>query len=302
MNVRLWPLADLRLLVSQTRLNVCFYRISDMIRVVGKDFDVQLLITVLLAVGTVGALWYFLKTADQPAPAAVTTDPVPAEIEPELPRYPMPPPAELQQGTGQLILLPPLDDSDAYFKISLVNVFGTDIGELLVEESLIEKFVTTMDNLTRSHISERIRPIGSVSGQFEVDVLDADQEYVLSERNYSRFDYLVTMLANGDLDALFDTYRRFYPLLHEAFVRLGYPKGFLNDRVVEVIDHLLDTPNVEGPIRLARPHVLYEFSDPELEALSSGQKMLLRMGGDHAAQVKQTLRQFRTLITEPRQE
>ncbi len=80
---------------------------------------------------------------------------------------------------------------------------------------------------------------------------------------------------------------------------LGYPKGYLNDRVVEVIDHLLDTPTVEGPIRLLRPHVLYTFSDPALEALSSGQKMLLRIGDDHAARVKQALRQFRTLIAGP---
>ena len=273
-----------------------------MIRVVGKDSNAKWLISVLLVVGTAGALWYFLKTADQPAPATVTTGPVPVEVGPELPRYPMPSSVEPQRGTGQLITLPPLDDSDAYFKISLVNVFGTDIGELLVEESLIEKFVTTVDNLTSSRISERIRPIGSVRGKFEVDVLDNDQEYILSERNYSRFDHIVTMLANADLDALFDTYRRFYPLLHEAFVRLGYPKGYLNDRVVEVIDHLLDTPYVEGPIRLVRPHVLYEFSDPELEALSSGQKMLLRIGGDHAAQVKQTLRQLRAIIAKPGQE
>jgi hypothetical protein len=88
-------------------------------------------------------------------------------------------------------------------------------------------------------------------------------------------------------------------LFQEAFVRLGYPKGYLNDRVVEVIDHLLDTPTVEGPIRLSRPHVLYTFSDPALEALSSGQKMLLRIGDDHAARVKHTLRRFRTLIAGP---
>ncbi|MCH8059896.1 MAG: DUF3014 domain-containing protein, partial [Proteobacteria bacterium] len=54
--------------------------------------------------------------------------------------------------------------------------------------------------------------------------------------------------------------------------------------------------HVEAPIRLVRPHVLYEFSDPELEALSSGQKLLLRMGRDHAAQVQQTLRQIRARI------
>jgi len=273
-----------------------------MLRIVGKDLNAQSIIPLLLAAGAAVALWYFWKTADQPAPITVTTDPVPAEVLPQLPRYPMPPLTELQQKTRQLTPLPSLDDGDAYFKLSLVQVFGNDIGELLVDKSLIEKFVTAMDNLPRSHISQRIRPIGPVSGRFEVDVLDGNQGYILSERNYDRFDALVGLFANADPDELFDTYQRFYPLLQEAFVRLGYPKGYLNDRVVEVIDHLLDTPTVEGPIRLVRPHVLYTFSDPTLEALSSGQKMLLRMGNDHAAQVKQPLRQFRTLIVEPQQQ
>ncbi len=270
-----------------------------MLRIVGKNFNTRTLIPVLLATGAAVALWYFWKTADQPAPIAVTTDPVSAEALPELPRYPMPPLTDAQHETRQLTPLPSLDDGDAYFKLSLVQVFGKGVDELLVAESLIEKFVTTMDNLPRGHISQRIRPIGPISGRFEVDILDGNQRYLLSERNYSRYDALVGLGTNADPDELFDTYQRFYPLFQEAFVRLGYPKGYLNDRVVEVIDHLLDTPTVEGPIRLVRPHVLYTFSDPALEALSSGQKMLLRIGDDHAARVKQTLRQFRTLIAGP---
>ena len=42
--------------------------------------------------------------------------------------------------------------------------------------------------------------------------------------------------------------------------------------------------------------VLYEFADPELEDLSPGQKLLLRMGGEHRATVKEKLREFRTRI------
>ena len=66
---------------------------------------------------------------------------------------------------------------------------------------------------------------------------------------------------------------------------------------IEVIDHLLETPEVNDPIELVRPHVLYEYSDPNLEALSSGQKLLLRMGSDNAARIKGTLRELRVLVT-----
>jgi hypothetical protein len=45
--------------------------------------------------------------------------------------------------------------------------------------------------------------------------------------------------------------------------------------------------------------VLYEFADPELEALSSGQKLLLRMGSQHAATIKRVLQGLRALIAQP---
>jgi hypothetical protein len=86
-------------------------------------------------------------------------------------------------------------------------------------------------------------------------------------------------------------------LFQDAYVALGYPDGYFNDRLVEVIDHLLETPEVNDPIELVRPHVLYEYSDPNLEALSSGQKLLLRMGSDNAARIKGTLRELRVLVT-----
>ena len=76
-----------------------------------------------------------------------------------------------------------------------------------------------------------------------------------------------------------------------------YPDGYFNDRLVQVIDHLLATPEVVDPIELVRPHVLYEYSDPDLEALSSGQKLLLRMGTDNGKKIKNTLRKLRGLVT-----
>jgi hypothetical protein len=42
--------------------------------------------------------------------------------------------------------------------------------------------------------------------------------------------------------------------------------------------------------------VLYEYADPDLEALSSGQKLLLRMGNSNAERVKSALTELRTRI------
>jgi hypothetical protein len=71
---------------------------------------------------------------------------------------------------------------------------------------------------------------------------------------------------------------------------------------VTIIDLLLSTPEPAEPIRLVRPLVLYKFADPELEALSGGQKLLIRMGDDNAAKIRQMLQAFRQLIVQPAEE
>ena len=264
-----------------------------------NDPDVKLLLFIVLVVGLTGAFWYL---RDDIPPPAVKPVVAPTEVLPETspssdaPTYPLAPVRQPALSDRKLVPLPPLDDSDGYFLLALVDIFGTDVEHLLVGEGLIDNIVATIDNLSRSHVAEKIRPFGRLSEPFVANATDSDGVFYLSSESYGRYDLLVNLAAKADLDYIAETYRRFYPLFQESYLRLGYPNGYFNDRVVEVIDHLLITPEPTEPIRLVRPHVLYEFADAELEALSSGQKLLLRMGGEHTAEIKRVLKEFRALI------
>ena len=66
--------------------------------------------------------------------------------------------------------------------------------------------------------------------------------------------------------------------------------------LIEVIDHLLATPELTGTVQLTQPSVFYAFADPTLEERSAGQKVLLRMGNGNAAIVKLKLRELRREI------
>jgi hypothetical protein len=190
------------------------------------------------------------------------------------------------------------DDSDAYFLLALLEVFGADVERLLVKEALIDKIVATVDNLPRGYLAEKMRPVNRLAEPFRAAGEGGAGQHVLSPENYRRYDALVSQLASADMVEVAETYRRFYPLFQESYQRLGYPDGYFNDRVIEVIDHLLLTPEAQDPIVLVRPHVLYEFADAELEALSSGQKLMLRMGGEHAATLKRALRELRAQLAQ----
>ena len=146
-----------------------------------------------------------------------------------------------------------------------------------------------------TELAEDIRPVGRLGDAFSVDAA-ADDATVLGITSYARYDALVAQIYYADLDAVYDMYQRFYPLFQQSYERLGYPDAYFNDRLVEVIDHLLATPTPAGPIVLVRPNVLYEFADPDLEALSSGQKLLLRVGPDNAATIKRILSKVRVKL------
>ena len=266
-----------------------------------NDPDVKLLVFIVLTAGLIGAFMFFWDDIRPPAevPVVVQTEPAAEEQPPT--GEPLHPIVSLTSSTPsdrELVPLPSLDDSDGYFLLALTDIFGTDVGRLLVNEALVDKFVATVDNLTRSHVAEKIRPVGRLAETFAADISVDNGQFYLSPENYGRYDLLVDLVANSDLGVVTEMYRRFYPLFQQSYERLGYPNAYFNDRVVEVIDHLLLTPEPDEPIRLVRPHVLYEFADPELEALSSGQKLLLRMGGEHAARIKQVLRDLRVHIAQ----
>ena len=101
------------------------------------------------------------------------------------------------------------------------------------------------------------------------------------------------------------TYAGLYPLFQEAYEELGYPGRYFNDRLIEVIDHLLAAPEIPGPVKVKRveakggssnsqrPGGLYQFADPGLEARSAGQKIMLRIGRQNAAALKGKLQELR---------
>jgi hypothetical protein len=262
--------------------------------------DVKLLVALLVIVAVLGT-WYFrdrlLPRPEQPAIALPAPDPV----EPERPEGPAHPIELVEAGvteTGGLVTLPPLDDSDAYFLLALVDIFGADVEPLLVKDALIDRIVTTVDNLPRGHVAEKVRPVGRLTEPFRTQTGSSDEVYQ-DPGSYQRYTPLVSVIAAANVDDIVESYRRFYPLFQESYERLGYPDSYFNDRVIEVIDHLLETPQPAEPPQLIRPHVLYEFADQDLENLSSGQKLLLRMGTEHAQVIKRVLVKLRAALAQP---
>jgi hypothetical protein len=222
-----------------------------------------------------GAAWYsFVKDPAEvhelpvePAPPVIQTPE--KEAEPEPPADDMV--VELEP---EPIILPdpllPLNESDPQFTLELSEVTGPDpLKEYLVKS---------------------LKP---ADGKF---IADAEGErYVMSAQNFARYDGYVALIQSTDTDALLALYQRFYPLFQQAWEEIG-GSGQFSERLNEVIDDLLDTPDVPGPVYLTKPEAFYLFEEPELEALTAGQKILIRMGSVNASIVKEKLREIREIL------
>lgn len=268
---------------------------------------------VVIAALAAAAWWYWQRPdpsaqAPQEPPATSESGPVPAE--------PMPQPSATQEVAGPqhpvdaleppAASLPALQDSDAHVAKALDGLLGRDkVTRFLLTDGFVHRAVATVDNLARAQAPARLWPVQPTPQRFLVEG-HADAQ-TIAPANAQRYQAFVEFAESIPVDEAARLYARLYPLFQAAYEELGYPGRYFNDRLIAVIDHLRAAPEPTGPVQVRltkvegevpslRPWVRYEYADPELQALSSGQKILVRMGVDHERRLKAVLGELRRRI------
>ncbi len=252
---------------------------------------------IILLIALFGAAaWYSFVKA--PEPVSELPPPQLAPVAPVVESEPMAalPPQDLE---GYMVdepaiepdPLPLLNDSDTELTAALADTVGSEVlAEYLVKDQLISRFVAAVDSLTSRQVPAPINPVKAADGKFMAHADGASM--VMSAQNFSRYDGYVALLQNLDSDTVLAVYHRYAPLFQQAWEENG-GEGAFGDRLVHVIDHLLETPDVPGPVYLTKPEAVYLFADPALEAMTAGEKTLIRMGSANAAVVKEKLAELK---------
>jgi hypothetical protein len=232
----------------------------------------------------------------QPAPAAAPAPPPVATG----PQNPVDSLAEPDKN------LPALADADAAVTSALDALLGhKTVISFLQLDGFVRRVVATVDSLPREHAAPRLWPVLPTPQHFEVQGSGAVT--TISSDNGARYTPFVQFVEAIDLKRAVALYARLYPLFQSAYEELGYPGRYFNDRLVEVLDHLLKAPEITGPIEVrltqvkgdvpsVSPWLRYEFADPRLDVLSAGQKILVRMGPENERRVKARLAELRRLV------
>jgi hypothetical protein len=225
------------------------------------------------------------STASTSTPASAASTPIQHPIEQ----------AQAGPATASTAALPALGDSDADAASALTRLAGGDtLTSLLVRQQIIARIVATIDALPRRGLSTYMLPVHTPKGALSTD--DSGGTMVLGAKNAGRYAPYMKIIEAADPQAVVAWYVHAYPLFQEAYRQLGYPKGYFNDRLIVVIDDLLTAPEPAQPPALARSRTYYVYTDPALESLSAGQKLLLRVGPANEATIKDKLRAIRTAL------
>lgn len=256
-------------------------------------------VIIFFVIACAGAAYFLLTQREIPQEQPVTLEPPPpapksAEIE-ALTRHPVPEPDTRDSEPEKP--LPTLEDSDFAMQESLSGLGDAKrLDELLIFNGFINRLVVTIDNLPRNKLPVQHLPTKPPLGKFLVKK-EAGGAALINPDNYQRYTRYVEFFEGLDSRKVAALYFRFYPLFQEAYQNLGYKTAYFNDRVIAAIDDLLAAPQVQDPVILVQPSVFYKYADPSLEALSTGQRLMIRIGSDNAARVKMKLRDLRNALT-----
>lgn len=260
-----------------------------------------------LAAAFFGWRWYQQQQPPEAAPVAAAPNdgvapapaptPAPESLEP---RNPIEGIAVPDAG------LPMVADADTRVMKALVDLFGSkNVADFLQFDGVVRRFVTTVDNLAREQAPASVWPVQPTRQRFTTE--GKGEKQVIAANNAARYNAIAQFAGSVDPAKAAKAYARLYPLFQQAYEELGYPGRYFNDRLVAVIDHLLQAPEPAGPVQVRlvevkgnvpsqRPWVRYEYVDPQLESLSSGQKIMVRVGLENERKLKASLRGFRDQI------
>jgi hypothetical protein len=270
----------------------------------------------LLAVtaGVGGILWHYSQSADQsqrqqlatlqnaveefilpdaptgagPEPASAIMDVAPneaADTEPSL----APAPHEAA--------LPLLDASDTLALEQLLGVSRPGMGDFVLADQLLRRFVTAVNNTAAGKVDHKSGPFLPIKPGFSAS---QSVPITMTADSQARYQPYVSMLTTIKIEPCVTLYRRFYPLLSTAYAELG-EAGTFHSTTLKAIDMLLATPDLSQPPALIPAEKgLYRFAEPQLEALPAAQKQLLRTGWENVSALKIWLRQLRkALLSQP---
>jgi hypothetical protein len=189
----------------------------------------------------------------------------------------------------------PLDTSDGTVKTKLLTLSDYDtFARLLINDALLERFVIMINTLADEQIAANNRVLVKPEKPFRT-YRQADKEWI-DPASFKRYAPYVEVLESLETASLLQLYQEYKPAIEQIFSEIASPSDSFEEKLVEAIDVLLDTPEVPFPVEVYTDSVMFKFADSQLESLTPPQKQLLRTGPENMRRIKAKLREIKETL------
>ena len=222
------------------------------------------------------------QSQPEPEPEPVIEAPT-QPVEPVVAAEPEEPVVQVQPPKPQL---PSLDESDQEIKQNLQEYLTEQSLGLFVTDDMIRRTVVFVDNLAQGKVARKHAPVSAPVDKFmalESDIIITDPN---SYERYTPYVDMISQMSNAQIVRL---YKKFQPLMFEAYEEIGYEGDEFNYTLNQAINEILETPVPETSLPLIKDSVTYSYAYPEWEKLSAAQKQFLRMGPANMKRIKTKL-------------
>jgi len=241
-----------------------------------------LVVVLLITAATIGYV-VFERTRPAAPEKAVVQAP-PAAVAPARPR-------EGPLVEAENIALPPLPEMDGVVRNLVVKLSShPKVLAWLATDGLVENITVATLNLSEGRTP--VKHWTALRPRERFSVTKAPGGTRLDPRSYRRYDEFAAAIAGLDPAGTARLYLTLKPRIIEAYRDLGHPEGDFDPVLERAIATLLRTKEISGDIALEEEILTYGFADPDVQALSSAQKQLLRMGPDNMRIVQNKLREI----------
>jgi len=184
-----------------------------------------------------------------------------------------------------------LDNSDDLIrKLSKELSTSPRLDAWLQSKDLVRKITAAVDS-----IADGLSPAKQIDffiPEDKFEVFNIGPAEYLDPKSYERYNLPVEVFVSFDPKETVRYYHGLKPLFQDAYKELGYPNKDFDQTLKKALVELLETPVVEGDIRLEKKVKTYAFADPKLEGLSEAQKHFLRLGPGNVGAVQIKLREM----------
>ena len=263
------------------------------------------LILAILFAGILATLVFILMTGDygESEVPEQTTEITPVEI--KMVPAPEPEPIVEEVVVVEEAVLPELppeptvteETADAYARETIESVNGGKaLAQFVAGDYIVERAVAIVDALRRGEVPYKLLPVGRPSKPFPIS--DDGLRVTMDSSGFSRYDVFAQWVNGIDVLAIVELLNEYEQIATEALSRMGVGDFDIRSAVLAATTEILATPIAPESAELMKREANWVYMDPELEALSSLQKQVLRMGPRNSEIIQTKARELRGAVLE----